>query len=107
MSYLGTVDFPASSGGAPYKFHAYTDDHVFDDVGAVYIFTKKEENTYYRLYIGQTRELGERIRNHEKWSCVRRYNVNSICVLFDESLNSRRKIETNLLGFVEKPPCND
>ena len=104
MSYLGTVDFPASSGGS-YRFQAYTDDHVFSDVGAVYIFTRKEDK-YIRLYVGQTHELGERIRYHEKWQCVRQHNVNSICVLFDESRQSRLNIETDLLGFVEKPPCN-
>ena len=105
MSYLGTVDFPASSGSS-YRFQAYTDDHVFSDVGAVYIFSRKVGDTYYRLYIGQTHELGERLRYHEKWACARRHNVNSICVLYEESLNTRRAIETALLGFAEKPPCN-
>ena len=106
MSYLGTVTFSGASGDS-YRFHAYTDDHVFDDVGAVYIFTRKEGDSYIRLYVGQTHELGERIRYHEKWPCVRRHNVNSICVLFDGSRQSRLNIETDLLGFTKKPPCND
>ena len=94
------------TSGRDYRFQAYTTNHQFRDVGAVYIFTREENNSYYRLYIGQTYELGERLLHHEKWACARRHNVNSICVLFDGSRQSRLNIETDLLrrGL---PPCND
>ena len=106
MSYLGPVDFPASSGDS-YRFHAYTDDHVFDDVGAVYIFTRKED-VYYRLYIGRTDELGRRIRYHEKWPCVRQHNVNSICVFYEEMKCQRllgpefRKVKTSFVSQIRQ-----
>lgn len=89
-----------------YKFHAYTTNHQFFDVGAVYIFTITENNTYHSLYIGQTHELKTRLQYHEKWACAERHNVDSICVLFEGVKQTRLNIEADLLSL-GKPPCND
>ena len=79
MAQIATVTFTGASG-EKYNFTAYTTDTVFIAAGAVYIFTKLENQSYIPLYIGQTDNLAERIPNHEKWSCVIQYGVNSICV---------------------------
>ena len=103
--YITDVIFTGDSG-REYRFQTYTTNHQFSDVGAVYIFTREENNSYHPLYTGQTHELGERLRYHEKWECAEQHNVNSICVRFDGSRQAQLDIETDLLcrGL---PPCND
>ncbi len=105
MGQIGTVTFTGASGKT-YTFTAYTLDTTFNEVGAVYIFTKQENRAYTPLYIGRTNNLKQRISNHEKWPCVRRYGVNSICVLVESSALSRLQIESDLLDM-GNPPCND
>ena len=104
MTQNATVNFTGASG-KKYSFIAYATDTAFNEVGAVYIFTKQENNSYAPLYIGQTDNLKERIPNHEKWPCVRRNGVNSICVLSDSSQSSRLQTESDLLDK-RNPPCN-
>ena len=104
MAQIETVTFTGSSS-EKYDFTAYTTDTAFNEVGAVYIFTKRENSRYTPLYIGQTDNLKERIPNHEKWPCVRRNGVNSICVLSDSSQSSRLQTESDLLDK-RNPPCN-
>ena len=105
MAKIDTVTFPSSSG-KKHTFTAYTTDTVFPQVGAVYIFTKQVNNSYTRLYIGQTDNLDERISNHEEWPCVRQHGVNSICVLEKSGAFSRLQIEQDLLGL-GNTPCNE
>ena len=106
MAQIATVTFQGASGNK-YDFTAYTTDTQFNEVGAVYIFTKEDNRSYIPLYIGQTDNLGERIPNHEKWSCVKQNGVNfSICAMVESSEFSRREIERDLLEM-RNPPCND
>ena len=105
MSYIGRVTFPGASGRS-YEFDAYTVDHQFSDVGAVYIFSRQAGSTYYRIYVGQTSELKTRLNGHEKLPCARQHNYNCICVLYDSDLTSRWSIEGDLIRN-GKPPCND
>ena len=105
MGQIETVTFTGASGNT-YTFTAYTLDTTFNEVGAVYIFTKQENRNYIPLYIGQTDNLKQRISNHEKWPCVMEYGVDSICVLGESNELSRRYIEHDLLD-TGNPPCND
>jgi predicted GIY-YIG superfamily endonuclease len=93
-----------------YAFEIYTTDTIFNSVGAVYIFSKRDVNLdgsgkHSFLYIGQTHSLKERIPNHEKWHCVRSYGTNCICVHRDNDANSRLRKEIDLRA-VNKTPCN-
>ena len=105
MAQIEPVTFTGASGKT-YTFTAYTLDTTFNEVGAVYIFTKQENRAYTPLYIGQTDNLNRRISNHEKWPCVRQNGVNSICVLVENNQLSRVAIERDLLA-TRNPPCND
>ena len=105
MPIIDTVTFPSHSGNK-YTFTAYTTDTVFLQVGAVYIFTKQVNNSYTRLYIGQTDNLDQRISNHEKWPCVRLHGANSICVLEESGAFSRLQIEQDLIAL-GNPLCNE
>jgi len=62
------------ASGTKYKFGIYTLETSFENIGAVYIFTKGIVSDMKRnrdfLSTGQTEELANRIYNHEKWPCL-------------------------------------
>ena len=104
-----TVTFTGASGNT-YDFIAYSIDSSFDNVGAIYVFTKQNYDSqrtsrYRPLYIGKTSELGDRIDGHEKWDCVNENGANSICVYWESSATKRSTIETDLLNNYTTP-CN-
>lgn len=58
MSHITTITFTGKSGNK-YTFRTYLKDTNFNDIGAVYIFTKRYQNssgTYSQkpLYIGES-----------------------------------------------------
>ena len=105
------ITFVGDSGNT-YKFTSFTTNTSFSDVGAVYIFTRRRLDSdgtykYALLYVGETEELGTRIRNHEKWPCVNQYNCDSICVHREEDSSKRLSIEDDLINWGDSPPpCN-
>lgn len=108
MGKIADATFKGKVGA--YAFEVYTTDTNFNSVGAVYIFSKRVPSpdgggTHTFLYIGQTHSLADRIPNHEKWHCVKDYDVNCICVHRDNNANSRQHKEIDLLS-VNKAPCN-
>lgn len=93
-----------------YAFEVFTTDTIFNPVGAVYIFSKRDVGsdgigTHRFLYIGETHSLSERIPNHEKWHSANNYGVNCICVHQDNDADSRIRKEVDLLS-VNWTPCN-
>ena len=98
------------AGGEEYAFNVYSIDTQFNDISAVYMFTKRTvsngKGSHFVLYIGETGELGERIKNHEKWPCVIEQGCNCICVHSVNGKESRKAIETAFLDEHETP-CND
>ena len=103
-------DVTFSVGGKKYPFDAFSTDTSFNDVSAVYIFTKRTvsngKGSHSPLYIGETSELGARIANHEKWPCVKTSGCNRICVHMVKGTQNRRAIEKAFLNAF-KTPCND
>ena len=112
MTKLEDVILEGASGNR-YDFTAYTTDTAFADVAAIYIFTRRNLGSdgrykYTFLYVGQTSSLQDRIPSHEKWPCVRRYGVDSICTHLDPSESSRLAKERDLINWGNSPPpCND
>ena len=108
MAKLANANF--SAGGSSFSFTVYSADTSFNDVSAVYIFTKRTmtdgEGTHSILYIGETGELGTRISSHEKWDCVNNYGCNCICVHRVDGERARREIEISLRNEYATP-CND
>lgn len=95
---------------ATYAFEVFTTDTIFDSVGAVYIFSKRDDaqdglGTHTFLYIGQTHSLEERITEHDKWQCANNNGVNCICIHQDNDADSRLRKEVDLLS-VNWTPCN-
>lgn len=111
MPKITDVEFQGASG-RKHIFQAYTlGTETFNDVGGVYIFTRKTRNLhgdikYYPLYIGQTESLRDRLTaSHEKWPCAVQNNVDCLCVLAEDNTFSRRAIELDLLSKYNTP-CN-
>ena len=110
MPSIENVTFTGVSG-RKYEFTAWTIDPnfldvgAFRDVGAVYIFTRRDGNHYRALYIGQTEALRTRLSNHEQWACVRKHGVNSICIHPENNSRTRLEIERDIRDAV-RPPCN-
>ena len=108
MAKIADTTFNGKTGS--YKFEVYPIDTTFNAVGAVYIFTKRTvdstgKGTHTFIYIGQTDSLADRIPNHEKWPCIKRNNANCICVHLDNSEQSRRRKEEDLITGNDAP-CN-
>lgn len=108
MAKIGDVTFRGASG-TDYAFVAYSTDTNFNDVSAVYAFTKRTirdgRGSHSMLYIGETGELGTRIAGHEKWDCVRRYDCNCVCVHTVGTKQLREAAERDLLASNLNPPC--
>ena len=60
-------DTTFSVGKAIYPFEIYTADTEFNNVGAVYFFTRRNDNSggHSLLYIGQSGELGVSVSHRE------------------------------------------
>jgi len=111
MSKIGTAVFYGQSGTG-YEFEVFTSDTNFNNVSAVYIFTRRTldsegQGVHAMLYIGETEELGNRIANHEKWPCVDGHNCNCICIHQEPDENTRLTKETDLRHAYPDTPCND
>ncbi len=110
MARYGDITYTGQSGTI-YQFEIHSWDAPFDEVGAVYIITRRTVKpegggTHVRIYIGQTADLSERFDNHHKISCFEQHNANCICIHVDDNENSRRTKEADLIA-VYRPPCND
>jgi hypothetical protein len=109
MSKIADGTFVGASG-TRYDFTIYTSDTSFKNFGAVYAFSKiavkDSKGSHELLYIGETKELGDRIANHEKWFCVTDHGCNCICVHADDNNQSRLDKESDLIRNADLP-CND
>ena len=96
--------------GEDYFFEIYPKGTTFPNVSAVYIFVKQISNSsgkysYKLLYIGESSELGERIKKHNKENCVEKNGYTHICILPIEEEKHRLEIESDLIHKCNTP-CN-
>ena len=101
----------AGSSGKKHKFSVYPYNSEWNEVGAVYVVTKRTakpngSGTHKFLYVGQTDNLKERHSAHHKATCFSRNGANSLCVLTESSKKKRLSIEADLLD-AHNWPCND
>lgn len=97
--------------GKEYLFHIYSTDTTFQDIGAVYLFTKRKLATdkkhYHTLiYCGITGDLSERFNNHHKVDCIEKNDANCICIMFIEKEEMRKQIEADILK-AKNCACNE
>jgi hypothetical protein len=110
MGKIADAVFTGASGDT-YLFDVYTLDTSFNNIGAVYIFSRRkveggDKGTHKVLYIGSAKELKDRIAYHEGWQCLERYGVNCICVHPEKNESARLTKEGDLIRAIQTP-CNE
>jgi hypothetical protein len=96
--------------GKEYSFGIYSLDTTFNEVGGIYVFTKRTKSgdnySHSNKYIGKTNDLSTRLDNHHKKECILNNNSNCICIMQVKSVNDRTEIETDLL-LGNTTTCNE
>lgn len=89
--------------GQVYQFLPYALGTKFSDESALYVFAKRINSSYTILYIGETGELGTRMKNHEKMDKAIKLGCNCILVCridkdirIDAETDLRHKYDTEL-----------
>ena len=106
MEKIADVTFTGQSGGK-YKFEVYPRETTFNDVGGVYVFSKRgSQGTHTPLYVGQTHSFEyRRLAHHEKWECADPLGGNVICVHQENNEVQRKAKERDLIDAYQLP-CN-
>jgi len=101
-----TIMWPGASG-TKYKYWIHPINASFKDSPGNYIFAKETSpDRWTPIYIGETDSLKDRLSNHEKMPCVKRYggtHIHAHISTADEKV--RRAEESDLLAKWD-PPCN-
>ena len=101
-----TIMWPGVSG-KDYKYWIYPMGSSFKDEPGNYIFAKEtSSNRCTPIYIGETDSLENRLANHEKLPCVKRYGGTHIHAHTTPGGEQVRKAEEEDLLAKWDPPCN-
>lgn len=102
-----TIQWPGISGNA-YQYWIYPIRTAFEEKAGNYIFAKETKpNKWSPCYIGQTENLNQRLGDHEKEACAKRYGATHIHAHLNSGEESIRKAEEKDLILKWKPPCNE
>jgi hypothetical protein len=94
--------------GREYEYGTYPIGTSFKQVRGNYIFSKKTSSGYWvPLYIGQTKNLDQRLENHEKEACAESNGATHIHVHINTEDEKARLDEEQDLILRWQPPCND
>ena len=111
MEKISDATFKGASG-TPYDFEVYTLNSPLPAKSGVYMFTRRkirEDRVSHKiLYIGESRNVADRVAHHEKLPCIARHEGDCVCIHLDGVAESCRKKVTDLLdtGRPPWPPCN-
>jgi len=97
----------AGASGKEYKYWIYPIGTPFEDSPGNYIFAKETApHRWSALYIGETHSLKDRLSNHEKMPCVKRYGGTHVHVHKASAEEKTRRAEESDLLAKWDPPCN-
>lgn len=96
-----------------YEFKVYDFGASFKEgIAAVYAVTKatkstkkKGSHTHETLYIGETEDIKERLKDHHKKKCFTDNSANRICIHKESGSKKRLDIEADLIESYD-PICN-
>lgn len=107
MSEARTIMWLGQSG-EEYKYWIYPIGFSFKKEPGNYIFAKETKpNSWSPRYIGQTKNLDERLGDHEKEVCAKRHGATHIHAHLTSGGESIRKAEERDLILRWQPPCNE
>ena len=110
MASLGKARFKGASGKM-YRFRVYALGTRFRKLSGVYVVTNRTSNTngghrHAIVYVGQTEDLSQPFDKHRKADAFRQHGADCICLLSDDSEESRLAKEKDLVAAF-RPVCND
>lgn len=111
MAKLGILMLTGESGQT-YDFDVYSSSVTFNDnIACVYYISKrvaKKDGTgdHTAIYVGETKNIKDRLSTHHKQSCFDQHNYNAVSIHKEKSEDRRTSIETDLIKAIS-PPCND
>ena len=106
MSEAQTIDWPGQSGKT-YRYWIYPIGTSFKEVGGNYIFAKEARpGSWIPVYVGQSKNLNQRLENHEKEACAKRNGATHIHAHKNDSEAARLAEEKDLIAKW-KPVCNE
>lgn len=107
MSTAPTINWTGLSGKT-YTHHIYPIDTTFKEASGNYLYAKEVSPGHWTpLYIGQTKNLSDRLSNHEKEDCARRRGATHIHAHVNQDGEQARLAEEADLIGKWKPPCNE
>ena len=111
MAKLGTLTLTGESGQT-YGFDVYSSSVTFNDnIACVYYISKRTikkdgAGDHTAIYVGETKDIKNRLSNHHKQSCFDQHIYNAVSIHKEKSEDRRTSIETDLIKAIS-PPCND
>lgn len=106
MAEAKTIMWPGLSG-KEYKYWIYLIGTTFKEEAGNYIFAKEiKQKTWSPCYIGQTKNLNQRLENHEKETCATRNGATHIHVHLTPGGETVRRAEESDLLQKWSTPCN-
>ena len=102
---IQTILWPGESG-LKYKYSIHSIEANFPEKAGNYIFAKETSpGSWKPIYIGQTKNLNERLENHEKEACAKRSGATHIHAHLNPNQSDRLSEETDLIRHWN-PVCN-
>lgn len=93
--------------GKEYQYWIYPIGTTFKEVPGTYIFAiETGPGKWLPCYIGQTKNLDQRLENHEREACAKRNGATHIHVHVIEEDEDARLFEVQDLILRWRPPCN-
>jgi hypothetical protein len=102
-----TINWQGKSG-KQYQYWIHPIGTTFKEQPGNYIYAKETQPGHWKsLYIGQTKNLNERLEDHEKEACAKRQGATHIHEHINGNGEPARRAEEKDLVLKEQPPCND
>lgn len=106
MSVPQTINWTGQSGKT-YTHHIHPIDTTFKEAPGNYLYAKESSpGRWSPLYIGQTKNLSDRLSNHEKENCARRQGATHIHAHINSNGEAARLVEEKDLIDKWSPHCN-
>ena len=107
MSNFPTINWTGQSGAAYTYYICPRGTQFSDNVPGNYIHAKETSpGKFVPVYIGQTKNLNERLSNHEKKACVDKHGATHVCVHANSQGEQARLDEEKDLILRWQPTCN-
>lgn len=105
MPKLGTTTLTGKSG-KQYTLNVYPGKMQFNDfIPGVYVISRNEAGDDTAIYIGETDNIDQALRKHDKQACFDEHRYNRIAFLRNASRDIRQSVMGDLIPVLS-PACN-